>query len=80
MTYELTNAGIPIRVAKIGDISRRDVIGAETSKDPLNRTIIGFRVDALPDAIDELKKSGTRAVPERGDIPVARGLSGLGIN
>jgi translation initiation factor 5B len=60
VTYELTNAGIPIRVAKIGDISRRDVIGAETSKDPLNRTIIGFRVDALPDAIDELKKSGTK--------------------
>ncbi|KAF5417558.1 MAG: putative translation initiation factor IF-2 [Candidatus Methanogaster sp.] len=60
VTYELTNAGIQIRVAKIGDISRRDVIGAETSKDPMNRTIIGFRVDTLPDAIDELKKSGTR--------------------
>jgi translation initiation factor 5B len=60
VTHELTNADVPIRVAKIGNISRRDVIGAETSKDPLNRTIIGFRVDVLPDAREELKKSGTR--------------------
>jgi translation initiation factor 5B len=60
VTQELTDANIPIRVAKIGNISRRDVIGAETSKDPLNRTIIGFRVDVLPDATEELKKSGTR--------------------
>jgi len=60
ITSELANAGVPIRVAKIGDISRRDVIEAETSNDPLCRTIIGFHVDTLPDAEEELRKSGTK--------------------
>ncbi len=60
ITGELRSADIPIRVAKIGNISRRDVIEAETSNDPLYRTIIGFRVDTLPDAEEELQRSGTK--------------------
>jgi len=60
ITSELANAGVRIRAATIGDISRRDVIEAETSNNPLCRTIIGFRVDTLPDADEELRKSGTK--------------------
>lgn len=59
ITWELRSADIPIRLAKIGDISKRDVIEAETSKDVLNKVVIGFNVDILPDAEDELQRSAT---------------------
>jgi translation initiation factor 5B len=58
--YELRNVEIPIKSAKIGDISKRDVIEAETSNDPAHRAIIGFRVGLLPDSEGEIQKSGTK--------------------
>ena len=60
ITGELRNKDIAIRIAKVGNIARRDVVEATTCKNPLYRTVIGFNVDVLPDALEELQRSGTR--------------------
>lgn len=50
LAYECERASIPIKSARVGPLSRRDVIDVETSKDPLHRAILLFNVDVLPDA------------------------------
>lgn len=50
-------AKIPIRRADVGDISKRDVVDAATVKDPLYATILGFNVNILPDAMEEVAKA-----------------------
>ncbi len=57
MVNELKAAKISIRRANIGDISRRDVVDAAMEKDPLHAVILGFDVDILPDAREELSSS-----------------------
>ncbi len=47
--YELNQAGVPIKKADIGDISKRDVVDAMTINNPLYRVILGFNVRILPD-------------------------------
>lgn len=46
------NMGIKIRMADIGDVSRKDVVEAESASqdDPLTSAIIAFHVNILPDA------------------------------
>ena len=56
LAYELEQEGIPIKKADIGDISRRDVIDAETAPNPLYRVILGFNVKVLPDAQQQASK------------------------
>ncbi len=46
---ELKAAGVPIRNAEVGDISRRDVIEAAAMTDPTQRALLGFNVKLLPD-------------------------------
>ena len=47
----------PISKAGLGEISRRDVIEAETVNNPLFAVVIGFNVDVLPDAKEESERS-----------------------
>ena len=54
---ELSRAEIPVSKADLGDVSRRDVIEAETISDPLYSVVLGFNVDVLPDAKDAAEKS-----------------------
>jgi len=51
---EFRKENIPIRKSDIGDISRRDIMEVKTIKDPLFSVIVGFNVDILPDAREEL--------------------------
>jgi translation initiation factor 5B len=53
----LKDMKIPIRIADIGDVSRRDVVNASIVKkeDPLHGVIIAFNVKVLPSAAEELK-------------------------
>ncbi|MCK9151756.1 translation initiation factor IF-2 [Methanobacterium alcaliphilum] len=55
----LRDMDIPIRVADIGDVSRRDVVDASVvqNEDPLHGVIIAFNVKMLPSAVEELKNS-----------------------
>ncbi|MCX9086704.1 MAG: translation initiation factor IF-2 [Candidatus Methanoperedens sp.] len=57
LVNELKKENIPIRKADIGDISKRDVAEVKTIKDPLFAVILGFEVDVLPDAKEELSDS-----------------------
>lgn len=57
--FEMKDADIPVKMAQIGDVSRRDVIDAATISDPLNRAIFAFNVDVLPDAKDEIRTADT---------------------
>ncbi|MGZ4913608.1 MAG: translation initiation factor IF-2 [Halobacteriota archaeon] len=57
---ELSRVDVPISKADLGDISRRDIIDAETISDPLYAVVLGFNVDILPDAKDEALKSNAR--------------------
>ncbi|VVB51417.1 putative translation initiation factor IF-2 [uncultured archaeon] len=57
LVNELKKENIPIRKADIGDISKRDVAEVKTIKDPLFAVILGFEVDVLPDAKEELSGS-----------------------
>jgi translation initiation factor 5B len=54
---ELKAKSIPIHVADVGPVSRRDVIRASSIKDPLFSAILAFNVDILPDAISEVQKT-----------------------
>ncbi len=58
----LKKRGIPIRVADVGPIAKRDVMEAVASKQ-LNKyygVIIGFNVKMLPEAEEEAKKHGIK--------------------
>ena len=57
LVNELKKENIPIRRADIGDVSKRDIAEAKTVKDPLFSVIVGFDVEVLPDANEELSGS-----------------------
>lgn len=57
LAFELDEKDIPIVRADVGDVSQKDVIDAETVKDPLYKAILAFNVDVLPDAKEDIKKS-----------------------
>ncbi len=50
LAYECKQADIPIRYARLGAISRRDVIDVATARNPLHRAILAFNAELLPDA------------------------------
>ena len=60
LTLELENNGVPIRLADVGDVSRREVIEAFLIKQtaPLQGAILTFNVKILPDAEEEAKTRG----------------------
>jgi translation initiation factor 5B len=66
LTTSLSVSKVPVRLADVGEISRRDVVEAEVvrAKDPHLAAILGFNVRLLPDAEEEIKEAG---------IPVFRG-------
>ncbi|PTD93403.1 translation initiation factor IF-2 [archaeon SCG-AAA382B04] len=55
---DLKERDIDIRRADIGDVSRRDVVEAETVENPLEKTILAFEVDVLKEARKEAEREG----------------------
>lgn len=53
LSYELKQRDIPIRLAQIGDITKRDIIDVATLNDPMDRIILGFNVNLFQDAKEE---------------------------
>ena len=51
---ESREKGIKIRKVEIGNVSRRDVMEANATVDPLNKLIFAFNVKILPEAKEEL--------------------------
>ncbi len=60
LTNMLQLKGIPIRFADVGDVSKRDVVEAESvkRKDSFLGVILAFNVEVLPDAEKEIEKWG----------------------
>jgi len=58
ITTSLEALGIPIRLADVGDVSRREIVEAETvmKKDRLLGVVLAFNVKTLPDASEEATK------------------------
>jgi len=58
----LTRGGVPIRLADVGDISKRDVTEAAVvgQSEPLYGVVLGFNVRVLPDAEEEAQARGVR--------------------
>jgi translation initiation factor 5B len=67
MAEILRQNGIPIRLADVGDISKRDVIEAGVVKDqePSYGAILAFGVRVLPDAEQEAEVKGIKIFLER---------------
>ncbi|MBI5000759.1 MAG: translation initiation factor IF-2 [Euryarchaeota archaeon] len=64
--FEAENAGIKISKAEVGDVSRRDIVGAGTCGDAMNHVILGFNVQVLPDAKEEMLSCDVQIIT--GDI------------
>lgn len=60
ISQELKAANIKISVAEVGDISKKDIINAETVNDPLMRVMLGFNVNILPEAKDYIVTSSVK--------------------
>ncbi len=53
---ESRDKGIKIRKAEIGNVSKRDIVDANATTDPLNKIIFAFNVKILPEAKEELSE------------------------
>ncbi|ELZ34104.1 translation initiation factor IF-2 [Halogeometricum pallidum JCM 14848] len=60
MANALKEAEVPILRAEVGDVAPRDVAVASTAREMENKVILGFSVDVLPNAEDELETSEVR--------------------
>jgi translation initiation factor 5B len=56
----LDEAEVPILRAEVGDVAPRDVTIASTAREPEHRAILGFNVDVLADAEDDLDGAEVR--------------------
>ncbi|MEM2103507.1 MAG: translation initiation factor IF-2 [Candidatus Bathyarchaeia archaeon] len=67
LAENLKRNGVPIRLADIGDVSKRDVTEAAVVKEhePLYGAILAFNVKVLPDAEEEAKNTGVRIFQEK---------------
>lgn len=60
LSFELKLKNIPIKTARIGDVSRKDVVEVSTIKDKLKKIILAFNVKVLPDAEEESRKTDVK--------------------
>ncbi|WP_135821294.1 translation initiation factor IF-2 [Halostella litorea] len=56
MANALAEAEVPIVRAEVGDVAPRDVSVADTAEEDKHRTILGFNVDVLEDAEDQVDR------------------------
>jgi translation initiation factor 5B len=63
----LKKDGVPIRLADVGDISKRDIVEASIVKveEPLYGVILAFNVKLLPDAQEEASNRGIHVFQEK---------------
>lgn len=68
LVNELKGLNIPIRIADVGDVSKRDIVEAQTVKetDPIKGIVLAFNVKILPDAKVEAERLGVLVLA--GDI------------
>lgn len=62
LAFELQDEDISIGRASVGDVSQKDIVDADTMKDPLHKIILAFNVSVLPDAKEDLKQSDVKVI------------------
>ena len=55
LAFELNKLEIPIRMATIGPVNKRDILGAQSAKDPLCQIILGFSVKGNTEVAQRLE-------------------------
>jgi translation initiation factor 5B len=60
MANALREADVPILRAEVGDVAPRDVAVASTANEERHRVVLGFNVEVLPNAAEELDDSPVR--------------------
>jgi len=68
LAKELNAIEVPIRMASIGQVSRRDIRNTEAASNPLHRVIMAFSTDILADAVTEVENSDAGAKHIGSDI------------
>ncbi len=61
---EAKGRNIKIRKAEVGNVSKRDIIEASATNDPLQRVILAFNVKILPEAEEEMKNHDVEVIRE----------------
>ena len=68
LAFELGQLDIPIRMATVGPVNKRDILTAESAKDPLNRIIAGFSIAPNREVADRLTAEDAPIKFVAGDI------------
>jgi len=62
ISLELAKLNIDINRAEVGDVSRRDIVDADTQDDLYNKTILAFNVKILGDAEEMLQNTNVKVL------------------
>lgn len=61
LAFELNKMEVPIRLASIGSVNKKDILNAEAAKDPLHRVILGFAITPNSEVAPRLENNETDA-------------------
>ncbi len=60
LAFELKDEDVPILKARVGDVSKKDITDAVAIDDPLQKVILAFNVNVLPDAREKIKEEDVK--------------------
>ena len=61
---EAKSRNIKIRKAEVGNVSKRDIVDASATNDPLQRVVLAFNVKILPEAEEEMRNQDVTVIKE----------------
>lgn len=61
---EAKSRNIKIRKAEVGNVSKRDIVDASATNDPLQRIVLAFNVKILPEAEEEMRNQDVTVIKE----------------
>jgi translation initiation factor 5B len=68
LAFELKKLNVPIRLATIGQVNKRDSLTAQNAKDPLHRIILAFSTSAVNEIGESLRAEDSPVKLLEGDI------------
>jgi translation initiation factor 5B len=68
LAFELKKLEVPIRLATIGQVNKRDLLTAQNAKDPLHRIILAFSTSAVNEIGDSLRAEDSPVKLLEGEI------------
>jgi translation initiation factor 5B len=68
LAFELKKLDVPIRLATIGQVNKRDLLTAQNAKDPLHRIILAFSTSAVNEIGESLRAEDSAVKLLEGEI------------